>query len=272
MTRILLRLRQAGLVLPTLLAIPALAVLIGLGSWQMQRKAWKDALLSTIAERVKAEPVDLERAVIAAASPGGPKAEAAGIHPAEYVRVRVRGRLLHEQERYLYAPDPRLGPGFNVYTPLHLADGRQIYVNRGFVPEALKEPARRAAGQAAGEVEIIGLIRGPGEKGAFTPANNPAANFWFWRDIAVMFGCEDGRPGTACATPQAQAKRDAQVHRVSIDAQALPANPGGWPRGGATNLAIPNRHLEYALTWYGLALTLVGVFGAFARSRLRSKS
>ena len=55
-----------------------------------------------------------------------------------------------------------------------------------------------------------------------------------------------------------------------VDADAEPANPGGFPRGGATRLVLPNRHLEYALTWYGLALTLIGVFTAFARGRLRS--
>ena len=57
---------------------------------------------------------------------------------------------------------------------------------------------------------------------------------------------------------------------VFVDAEARPANPGGWPRGGTTVLKLPNRHLEYAVTWFGLAATLIGVFGAFAVARLRA--
>ena len=59
----------------------------------------------------------------------------------------------------------------------------------------------------------------------------------------------------------------ARVLPFFVDAEAEPAPPGGWPRGGVTRLELPNRHLEYALTWYGLAAALVGVFLAFAAAR-----
>jgi surfeit locus 1 family protein len=54
-----------------------------------------------------------------------------------------------------------------------------------------------------------------------------------------------------------------------VDAELDPGLPGGFPKGGVTRLELPNRHLEYALTWYGLAAALVAVFAAFAVTRWR---
>ena len=253
------RLRTAGLVWPLVLALPALALLIGLGLWQMQRKAWKDGLIEAMRNRsTLATPVLLEH--LAGGMAGGDQ---------EYLRVALRGQFQHDQERYLYAPDQRLGPGHHVYTPLHLRGGGMVYVNRGFVPEHLKHPAQRPQGQIAGAVNVVGLIREPETKAYFTPANDPKRNVWYWRDIAAMFGCRDGEPGTVCATDAERTARASAIARFSIDALAEPANPGDWPKGGTTILDIPNRHLEYALTWFALAATLIGVLVAFAAGKLR---
>jgi surfeit locus 1 family protein len=253
------RFRKAGLWWPTSLTLLGLAVLLGLGTWQMQRKAWKEGLLAEIEREVHADPgpaitrLDEFRAVA---------------HP--YRRVRLRGIFQHDQERYFYAPSPQLGAGYHVYTPLRLSDGGLIYVNRGFVPEAMRDWASRAQGQVEGVIEVVGVVREPTAKGLFTPANDPARNIWFWRDIDAMFGCTDGAPGTTCTTePERQARLE-HTTAFSVDAEAEPANPGGWPRGGTTNLNIPNRHLEYAVTWYGIAATLIGVYVAFAVGRLRA--
>lgn len=252
------RFRQAGLVWPTLCMLPALGVLIGLGVWQMQRKAWKDVVATSIRAHSEMEP------------PPGLDQLTGKPGSIDYARVRVTGAFVHAQERYLYAPDPRQGPGYHVYTPLKLSDGSQVYVNRGFVTEALKEPARRPQGQVAGQVAVTGLIRLPGEKGYFTPDNDPARNIWYWRDIPAMFGCADGRPGTSCLSAAEWQKRAKQLAPFSIDAELIPPNTGGWPKGGTTILNIPNRHLEYAITWFGLAATLIGVYLVFAMGRLRA--
>ncbi|MCK9910167.1 hypothetical protein MXD81_13565, partial [Microbacteriaceae bacterium K1510] len=90
----------------------------------------------------------------------------------------------------------------------------------------------------------------------FIPANDAGRNIWYWRDIDAM--------ASVAAGPDA-----ARVRRFIVDAEAEPAPPGGWPRGGVTRLTLPNRHLEYALTWYGLAAALVAVFIAFAVTRWR---
>ena len=105
-----------------------------------------------------------------------------------------------------------------------------------------------------GTVRITGLIREVPAPGMFTPANDAARNLWYWPDIAAMTDSafRDAPGATMTALP------------FWIDADAQPEPPGGLPKGGVTRLDLPNRHLEYAITWYGLALTLIGVYLAFA--------
>lgn len=248
------RLRKAELIWPTLAALVGLAVLIGLGSWQMQRKAWKEGLIARIAARVHAEPVPL---------PAGAAPERRA--DLEYLHVSARGRLHHDKERYLYAP-AKAGPGWDVYTPLELSPQRIVWVNRGWVPDARKAPETRPEGQVPGEVEVRGLVRLQMRPGWFTPQNEPAQNIWYWPDIAAM---------TASAFADGPQKAPGGSQRpvplpLVLEADAQPEPPGGLPRGGVTRLELPNRHLEYALTWYGLAATLAGVYFAFAISRLRA--
>lgn len=240
------RLQRAGLIWPTALSVVGLAALIGLGTWQLQRKQWKDALIAKIAERVTAAPMPLARAEQIWRGGGD----------VEYLHVQARGRFHHDKERYLYAP-AKSGLGWHVYTPLEMASARFVWVNRGFVPDARKPPATRAEGQPGGETEVRGLVRAPAHKGLFTPDNDVAHNLWYWPDAHAM-------------TTSAFAGASVQALPLVIDADATPAPPGGLPRGGVTRLDLPNRHLEYALTWYGLALTLIGVYSGFAITRLRT--
>lgn len=240
------RFPAATLLWPTLTTLVGVAVLAALGTWQLQRKAWKEEIVSRIERRSQAAPVSLDAAI----------AEARRTGEVDYLRVRARGRFRHQEERYFYAPDPRRGPGFHVHTPFETTDGTLVFVNRGFVPEALKEPAKRPAGQIPGEVEVTGLVRPPGTEGTFTPANKPERNLWFWRDLDALYASL-GTDGGARRAP------------FLLDAEASPENPGRWPRGGVTVLKVPNRHLEYALTWYGLAGALVVIYVAFAVTRLR---
>lgn len=240
------RLRSAGLVWPLALALPALAILLGLGTWQLQRLEWKEDLIAKIAARVKREPLPLAEV----------EKQAAG--NSEYARVKVRGTFRHEGEQLLWAPDPRQGPGYHVYTPLRLADGRFVLVNRGYVTEALKAPSARAQGQAADDVDVVGLLREPPQRSMFSPDHDAKTGVWYWRDFAGM------------AQSALGAEADKAV-RFFLDAEAKPPNPGGWPQGGTTRLTLQNRHLEYALTWYGLAAALIAVLAVFAIGRLRSR-
>ncbi len=244
------RLREARLLGPALMTSLGFAILMSLGAWQMQRKAWKEGLIAAINERTKAEPIDLLGAYSATRDP---KDDAIGL---EYLRVKMRGRFLHDKERYFYAPDPELGPGFNVYTPLELSGGTAVvFVNRGYVPETKKDPATRPSGQPTGVVDVVGLVREPGHPGRFTPDNDAKNNLWYWRDITAL---------TASAFPEGKSA----VIPLIID-QETQANADDGPKGGATIVTLTNRHLEYAMTWYGLAMTLATIFAVYARGRLK---
>ncbi len=267
------RLRQARLLWPTLAMLLSLAVLIGLGTWQMQRKRWKEDLLAKIAERVHAEPVALiEKGGLPPwlrqQRPSGSKEQVVvteGNGDLEYRHVSVAGRFHHDKEQYLYAPTPA-GLGWHVYTPLEIEPGRLVWINRGLVPDAKKAPETRREGQVAGEVEVKGLVRLPASKGMFFPENDVQKNLWYWPDIAAMTASafQDG-PQKAPGGPQ---RPEALPLVIAADPQPEP--PGGLPKGGVTRLDLPNRHLEYALTWYGLALTLIGVYSAFTIGRWRA--
>jgi surfeit locus 1 family protein len=244
----LVRLRAAGLIGPLLMTAVGLAILLSLGIWQLQRKAWKDDLIAKLAERAVAPAVSLKEAVTRFNSG----------QDIEYLRIAARGRFLHDKERYFYAPDPELGPGVNVYTPMEISGGSVLFVNRGFIPDPLKDPTKRAAGLLAGDVDITGLARRPGDQARFVPDNDTKANLWYWRDLGGML-----------VSAFETADRPHVPFFVEAEVSATP--PSGWPKGGATLAKLSNRHLEYAITWFGLAATLLVIFGVFARSRLKAR-
>lgn len=237
-----------SLLIPGVAALIALAILLSLGTWQMQRKAWKESLIQQIETRAYGEP----GAIL-------PESEWARwrADQDEFRKVRVTGTFLHDLEAHVYglAPGTRQGApiqGYYILTPLRLATGGIVMINRGFVPTDLKNPATRPQSQPSGQVTVTGLVRAPEARNIFTPNDDLARNLWFARDpqaIAAARGLESVAP-------------------FLIDADATP-NPGGWPRGGQTPLTLPNNHLQYAVTWYGIALTLVAVFAAFAWRRIK---
>jgi surfeit locus 1 family protein len=229
--------RLRPLLIPALFTLVMGAVLIGLGLWQLQRLAWKNAILAEIEERVDAMPQPLP-----------PQPAWAGLEPDdyEYRHVTLDGIFDHTKEALVFR-GTAAGPGYFVLTPLQLLSGGIVIVNRGFVPTGKAPAATRAQGQIAGIVHVSGLMRKPEPRNAFTPADNPARGEYFTRDpglIAAHFALSGAAPFT-------------------VDADAIPV-PGGLPVGGATELAIPNNHFSYALTWFGLAIGLFGVFAVFA--------
>ncbi len=234
-----------GLILLTVLSTAALAVLIGLGVWQLQRLQWKEGLIAQIEARVKAEPVSLKEAV----------ARALGGEDVSYLRVRVEGKFDNAKERHLFAVSDGT-PGWHVIAPLETPDGEAVLVDRGFVPDALKDPAARRQGEIGDAVTVTALARPPEAQGLFVPDNEIEQNRWFWRDhnamTKSMFGDE--------------AK---EVAPFFLEAEKSDV-PGGWPRGGETRLDLPNNHLQYAITWFLLALCLVVIYVIYVRGRLKA--
>ena len=229
---------------PTIWAAIGLAILLGLGTWQVQRLGWKEALIAAREAGLNSAPVALP-----------PSLEAA--RPLEFHPVRAEGEFDHAHELYLHSQAPQGEPGFDVVTPLRLADGTALLVDRGFVPVDRQAPATRQAGQISGRATVTGLLRLPsiGKPGYFTPDNDPARNSWFYVDIPAM----------------AQAAGLPSALPYYVDADATP-NPGGWPKGGESLPELPNNHLQYAITWYALALALIAIYIRFARRRAGERS
>ena len=227
------------------LALAALAVLIALGTWQVQRLGWKEDLLATIEARRTSAPLDLAEV----------EQLFSWSRDVDYQAMRVTGEFLHDKEQYFFATW-KGDTGFYVYTPLWLADGRFIFVNRGFVPYELKDPAKRPL-EVLGPVTVTGLARNPleGKPSFMVPDNDLGKNIFYWKDMGAMAANAGLDPSLLVP--------------FFIDADASP-NPGGLPQGGVTLIDLPNNHLQYALTWYGLAAALVAVFGSFAWRRARS--
>jgi len=238
--------RGRGRMIATAVAVlAALVILLSLGTWQVERLHWKEGLLADIAERRAAAPVQLSD-IEAVRKTGG---------DIEYRRVSVAGTFDHSRERHFFATFGGQ-TGFYVYTPMTLADGRILFVNRGFVPYEMKDPKTRTAGELAGQQTVTGYARVRlGEKpSSIVPDNDLAKNIFYWKDLDAM-----------ASTTGIDASR---VVQFFVDADASAANPGGWPKGGVTQFDLPNSHLQYAVTWYGLAAALVAVvIGMFFRRK-----
>lgn len=205
-------------------------MLLALGIWQVERRAWKLDLIDSVERRVHAEAVPV---------PGPAAWPAISRSNDEYRRVTVSGRLLSDRETLVQALTVE-GPGYWVVTPLQTVAG-VVLVNRGFVPSDRRAPANRSAGNLDGTISITGLLRLSEPGGGFLRQNNPAENRWYSRDVAAI----------------AAARNLSDVAPFFVDADAAP-NPGGLPIGGLTVISFPNNHLVYALTWFTLALMLAG--------------
>jgi surfeit locus 1 family protein len=238
-----------GALLPTAFVF---IVLIGLGTWQVQRKAWKEALIASLTERSNVPP-----AVLPAAR-DWTNLDAARD---EYRRVKFSAQFDNTAEALVYGAASAFRPdvdstGYWVFTPARLADSSIVIVNRGFVPDSKKDPGTRTAGQIAAPVEIVGALRWPDLRHWFTPNDDAAHNLFFLRD-----------PGTIAA-----AKNLGTVAPFYVE-QESPVPPGGLPQPGKLVVALPDNHLQYAITWYGLAAALAGVFVVWARkSRRRDRA
>ena len=221
----------------TVCAVPALAILIGLGTWQLDRLEWKEGLIAQRTAGLAAAPIAISEV------PDDWRA-------AEFRRIRIKGRFLHDREMLLVSKTQRGRPGYHVVTPLTLVDGATVLVNRGWVPLDLKAPRTRPQGQLAGVVALEGVLRGSGRPSPWTPDNDPAKGVWHYLDIAAMV--------------QEAALGD--VKPFVVEAGPAPI-PGGYPVGGQTRTALTNNHLQYAITWYALAVALAAVYIAFHLKR-----
>lgn len=223
---------------PTLFVGLALLILLGLGTWQVERLAWKTKLIDTIATRMSAQPRPLT----------GPE-----LGPvADYERVKVEGRFLNDREQHMLARSLKGDEiGYQILTPFAVSGGGTVIVNRGFVPSDRRDPATRADGQIEGTTTVTGIARYPKAPLLqwMIPENRPSENFWIWADLPRMAAAA----GVGTVAP--------------FTIEAADSNPGGFPVGGQTRLTMPNDHLQYAITWYALAIALMAMFIVHHRRR-----
>ncbi len=219
----------------TIATLPTFLVLIGLGSWQLQRLQWKNDLISSFEARSAADAISIPLAT-------------AELDDLEFRSLALDGVFQHEKETLLIGRTYEGNAGFHVVTPLLLDDARIILINRGWVSEEYRDPAKRAFSQIKGRTSVAGILRRPGVKGYFVPENDPENGFWFTlvpRQINQHLGLGD----TAIDQFYADALRTSDVVTLPIAAK--------------TKLNLRNAHLSYAVTWYGIALALIGVYLAF---------
>ncbi|OZI38019.1 hypothetical protein CAL29_06595 [Bordetella genomosp. 10] len=218
-----------GLVCLALIGLLLFSVFCALGTWQVHRRAWKLDLIARVDQRVHAAPTP---------APGPadwPRISADGD---EYRRVRLDGAWLDGKDTLVQAVTD-LGSGYWVLTPLRLADGGIVLVNRGYIPA----DQRQAARPAPAAPPVTGLLRITETGGGFLRKNDPAADRWFSRDVAAIAAAR-GLPA-------------GQVAPYFVDADADAHAAPAAPVGGLTVIQFHNSHLVYAITWYGLALMVV---------------
>lgn len=239
------RLRQVAL---AFVGLALFGTFVALGQWQVERRAWKLALIERVEQRVHAPPVPLP-------PPSAWPQVNAAMH--EYLPVAFSGRWLHDRA-VLTQATTELGAGFWVVTPLQQADGTQVLVNRGFVPQEqraqwLPSSARSDGfGAPAGPVVTVqGLLRMTEPGGGFLRKNDPAQQRWHSRDVAAI---AQAQRLTAAAPFFVDAGLPGRAQSHANVAAATTSAGAAWPRAGMTVVRFHNTHLVYALTWYGLAL------------------
>jgi surfeit locus 1 family protein len=206
------------LALPLLFGLVGTAVLVALGTWQLQRLAWKEEIIARIEGRLVAEPVPV---------PAG-----ANRQEHQYLRVREEGVVL-PGELHVYTSVPPHGVGYRVIAPFEIGEGRRILLDRGFVPIGDKDAQR-----PLGPLAVEGALHWPQETDRFTADPDREANIWFARDAERMAEALGTEP-VLLVTERSSAQAAALAQPVTVN--------------------IPNNHLEYVVTWYGLAVVWAGM-------------
>jgi cytochrome oxidase assembly protein ShyY1 len=237
-----------------LFTLAMVAVFICLGIWQLQRRAEKHALIAALSERVTAEPVPLP-----------PASEWSTVAPAkdEFRRVRFSAALDPAARASVYTSGSALrddisGPGTWEFWPATLSDGHVVAVNMGFVPDGANDHSAGAGSMTKAGItlpsQVTGYIRFPESAGLLTPSADLAKRLWFTRDHLAMaraLGWGDGGK---------------KVAPFYIDLEQ-PVSSSVIPKPGALHVHLKDDHLQYAITWFALAVAIAVAFFVSRRGR-----
>ncbi len=212
-------------------SLAGLGVLLWLGTWQVQRLAWKQEILSEIDSRIAAEPVPLPQQV--------------SEDEDKYLPVTISGDM-EPGEIHVLVSVKQVGAGYRIIQSFSTQD-RTILVDRGFVPTTAKQTDR-----LTGPMEVTGNLHWPDEIDSYTPEADIDSNIWFARDVPNLAAALGAEPILLIARSQ-----------TDPGVTPLPVDTAG----------IPNDHMQYAITWFGLALVWAAMTGYFLwRNRAPSES
>jgi cytochrome oxidase assembly protein ShyY1 len=224
--------------------LAVLACLIGLGVWQLQRKQEKVTLIAALTQRLAAAPVALP-----------PPETWPSLTPArdEFRRVTLHATRDAAPPAFVFTSGSALRPdvsgiGTWVFAPLRTTAGQTVVVNLGFVPDG-----QTAASAATGAMTLTGYLRFPEQQGWFTPQPDLARRTWYARDPGAM----------------AAALGWGEVAPFYLDLEA-PAPAAGWPKPGPLAVHLRDQHLQYALTWFGLAAVVMVTFAVWLFGQRRA--
>ncbi|EFO34474.1 surfeit locus 1 family protein [Roseibium sp. TrichSKD4] len=240
------------LIIPTIAAVVGFLVLLNLGFWQLDRLEQKNALIERVEAGVSSKPVPVP-------APDG--WDELSLED-DYKNVFVTGRFVGDPVFYYTALTKSVGkfngPGYLIYSPFKTEGGWHVMINRGYIPQDLPEEVRQAAIMAPeGFQKLTGLLRVSEKPSWTTPAADPKSRIWFARDTDGM-------------AEMVNLKTDA-LAPFSIDLANTVEQVAELPQAGETVVRFKNDHLGYALTWFGLAATLAGVYLAFVFHMLRQR-
>ena len=220
---------------PILFGVLGTAALLMLGAWQISRLQWKEARIAEMDSRLKAPAVDLPATV-------GPKTH-------DFRKVRVRGSFREGRQAAFLTSQKPDGPGYRIITAFAAEDGRAILIDRGYVPEAM----RNEIPPPQTSLIIEGVLRWPDETTTMTPAPDLELGLWFARDVPALAAALATEPILVVATGGGEAGAD------------------DWPRRSPPRINPPNDHLEYAITWFSLA-AIWAVMGVLLVRRERRRT
>lgn len=216
----------------------SLVILFGLGLWQWQKIGPKTALQNSIKDGLSAEPLKLAEAI----------SSSTGKRDLAYRRVTATGRFTGSKPLRLVRPSIEGQAGYHLYGLFETVDGLTVLTSPGFIPfEAQSLPSL-----PTGKITVSGVLIPEGRSGPFTPEDQVDANRWYTARVDTM--------SKALGFKQDQKSRILDF-RLMIDDQKT-----GFPIGGQVFVDIKNDHLQYAFTWWGLALSLIAVYCAFSIS------
>ncbi len=245
------------ILVPFLTMIAVVTLLFKLGWWQLEQKQRKELIVARIEQRAGAAPLNTSVAELAVHN--------SPVDDLDYTPVALKGRFIHESEVAVFTnrelgSSKHAGPGYDILTLFEDQKNGLVLINRGFVPQQFRQSQNRPLGEIKGNIQITGLIRKPERHSYVDVPDRPDRSEFAVRDPKIIIAAK--------LTEEQKQSASLFIDDFYIDLRT-PVPEGELPSPNKTTVNLPNRHLEYVITWWGLALVFIGMFGVFLRQRFK---